>query len=438
MEIKFFNSKSLSSKFFLSLGLMLVPILAIGISAVLSLHRQHLILEDVVGEILNEKEPVTLLQDKINGAMIMLYRSGVEDGEAARREFEKSGLEINGIFSRIGYKPFAHEKERKSIQTVIVQWRLFEKLAADLFDSAGNLDSPELADRYQKLETVCHTILGELQLIQDMANREINQAEEEVNRVERTAILTMLVTLAAGLAIVVRVGMLLGRSVLQPMGRLGEGAEQLASGHLHYRLPIDRQDEFGALMGTFNQMAAALQEGQHALKNMAISDSLTALNNHREFFRLLQEEVDRSCRYEHAVSLLMIDLDKFKDINDKKGHLAGDQVLRQVAKIIRQQIRKSDHAGRYGGDEFAVVLPETDQAEAFDFAERLQKTVAAGPVLLETGEELPIALSIGVASFPEDASTSMQLVAASDQALYRAKEDPLQRVCCPRPSKGAG
>ncbi len=95
------------------------------------------------------------------------------------------------------------------------------------------------------------------------------------------------------------------------------GARELTSGNLDYRLQVDREDEFGALMKTFNAMASALQKSQEALKDLAIHDPLTGLYNHREFFLLLQDEVDRSCRYAHPVSLLMLDLDKFKQINDK-------------------------------------------------------------------------------------------------------------------------
>jgi diguanylate cyclase (GGDEF)-like protein len=129
------------------------------------------------------------------------------------------------------------------------------------------------------------------------------------------------------------------------------------------------------------------------------------------------------------LTLLMIDVDYFKRYNDTYGHQQGDELLRQIAEILRQNIRQSDIAGRYGGEEFAVILPETDKESAAVLAQRLCEVVARTPFPgYPGGPPVRCTVSIGVASYPEDALTVSDLIAAADTALYRAKRFGKNRV----------
>lgn len=162
---------------------------------------------------------------------------------------------------------------------------------------------------------------------------------------------------------------------------------------------------------------------------MAVRDGLTGLLNHRRLHERLQEELSRSLRYHHPLTLLMIDVDYFKRYNDTYGHQQGDELLRQLAEILRQNIRQSDIAGRYGGEEFAVILPETDKESAVVLAQRLCEVVARTPFPgYPGGPPVRCTVSIGVASYPEDALTVSDLIAAADTALYRAKRFGKNRV----------
>ena len=158
------------------------------------------------------------------------------------------------------------------------------------------------------------------------------------------------------------------------------------------------------------------------LRSLAYRDSLTGLYNHRYFQEQLVHEVERAQRYGHQLSVLMLDVDRFKQVNDTYGHLMGDTLLSYVAQLISAKVRSSDMAARYGGDEFAVILPETGQETAIAVAEKLRKAVSAGRhwqgALLGN---LGVGICFGVASFPDDGRTADDLLVCADRRLYGAK-----------------
>jgi diguanylate cyclase (GGDEF)-like protein len=163
------------------------------------------------------------------------------------------------------------------------------------------------------------------------------------------------------------------------------------------------------------------------LERDATTDSLTGLANRRSFRHTLANEVDRAERYGHRLSLLLLDIDHFKTVNDSFGHAAGDQALRRVGKVILAQIRRIDFPARCGGEEFAVIMPHTEKGFASGVAERLRHAFEVAR-LLEHDRERRVTVSIGVASFPEDASDMDTLIEAADNALYRAKGAGRNRV----------
>jgi diguanylate cyclase (GGDEF)-like protein len=159
------------------------------------------------------------------------------------------------------------------------------------------------------------------------------------------------------------------------------------------------------------------------------TDPLTGLFNLRQFWEDLHRELERARRYNHFCSLAMLDIDWFKQFNDRHGHLQGDEVLKQAAVIFREQIRNSDIAARYGGEEFVVIMPETGKELALLVGEKLRAAFAehAFP-LADSQPDERLTISIGIATFPRDAATSRELVEMADRALYRAKEGGRNRI----------
>src|SRR6266540_3744348 len=197
----------------------------------------------------------------------------------------------------------------------------------------------------------------------------------------------------------------------------------------------DQSRELALWLGS--QAAVALENVRlHRLvERQASTDGLTDLANRRHFEEALAAEISRAERFGGALALVLADLDDFKQVNDRYGHQAGDDVLRAFADVLRDTVRDIDVAARYGGEEFAVLLPQTDLEGAERLAERLREAMEARRLTLHPGASFSVTSSFGVASFPE-APTPAALFAAADEALYRAKSAGKNCVVC-APSDGA-
>lgn len=205
----------------------------------------------------------------------------------------------------------------------------------------------------------------------------------------------------------------------------------------------DTQDEIGTLAKQFfemrdiitkqmeqlNESNLKVLDANQRLQEMSIRDGLTTLFNRRHFDGRLEEEAQRARRYARKFALEMIDIDHFKRVNDTYGHTCGDEILKQIAQIMKENTRETDVICRYGGEEFSILLIETDEESAYDHAERLRETVAASPF---TNGQDPLSekvtISVGVAFFPQDGGDPQRLVESADGALYAAKRGGRNQV----------
>lgn len=167
-----------------------------------------------------------------------------------------------------------------------------------------------------------------------------------------------------------------------------------------------------------------VEEATRELQDQTVKDYLTGLNNYRFFINSLTTEISRSVRYNRSLSLVMLDLDFFKRYNDALGHLAGNQALRTVAHIIRSQVRENDMVVRYGGEEFAIILPETTKKEAVPIVTRIQASLRERnfSYRLSNDTKALLTISAGIADYPSDADELDSLVRKADDALYKAKQ----------------
>jgi diguanylate cyclase (GGDEF)-like protein len=201
-------------------------------------------------------------------------------------------------------------------------------------------------------------------------------------------------------------------------------------------LYMTERHEYGSdeiqLLSTFASQAAVAIENARLFeetRQLSITDPLTGLANHRQFYQQLAREIRRAQRYQRPLTLLMLDLDHFKAFNDRHGHLAGDQALRETADVLRHNARSVDILARYGGEEFAIILPETDLERAAHQAERIRSAVANHVFRFqETRQDYQVTVSIGVATITPATRKTEDLVHYADQALYRAKAGGRNRL----------
>jgi diguanylate cyclase (GGDEF)-like protein len=188
--------------------------------------------------------------------------------------------------------------------------------------------------------------------------------------------------------------------------------------------------EIFSLLAHFISVAFSNSILYQKMEQISITDGLTGLYNYRYFKRRLEDEILRARRYNHSLSLILFDVDHFKNYNDTLGHPAGDVALKAIAHLLRSTIRKSDIPFRYGGEEFGVILPEAGPQNAVNFAKRLREIIAAYPFRREDVQpEGKLTISLGVSSFPETADSSQLLIKKADAALYNAKHQGRNRVC---------
>jgi len=224
----------------------------------------------------------------------------------------------------------------------------------------------------------------------------------------------------------------LAQSFTRPLQRLAQAVSEISKGNYSVQLPLNRRDELGDLAHSFNAMAVNLKDNFEKVSDMANRDGLTGLYNARFFHEALERELDRVKRSGRPLSLIIFDADRFKKINDRHGHPAGDQILQHASRIARSVLRGYDVLARYGGEEFIAMLSDTTGPQAALLAERIRKIVEQRPHITEDGEAIKATVSLGVATAraPYD---KKELISHADQALYRAKETGRNRVVVFRP-----
>ncbi|MBI3811962.1 MAG: diguanylate cyclase, partial [Nitrospirae bacterium] len=253
-----------------------------------------------------------------------------------------------------------------------------------------------------------------------------------------------------GLLILVALAVLVIRTIVRPILLLRGQAHEIIQGI--QALPVDRGkmiaplalpkmnihtgDEIEDLAEAFSEMAGTLEstrrlltETTRRLEEMAITDDLTGLYNRRYVMEELKAEFSRSMRFGLPLSCMVIDLDLFKEVNDRYGHLAGDAVLRQISDLFHNHFREPDILARIGGEEFLAILPQTDVQGALVKAEWLRDQVERQAFTVDSGKTIRMTISIGVAAYPDERIHNMDhLFKVADDALYRNKETGRNRV----------
>ena len=267
--------------------------------------------------------------------------------------------------------------------------------------------------------------------------------------IKQSLLLTITIMVLIGLGL----NLALARQMTTPLRTLTTVSREMANGNTKIRVDVESTDEIGQLGEAFNYMSTAiaareaelhklteslektvqirtkeLQKRNQELVQMAISDRLTKINNRRNFFALAEKEYQRAQRYKHPLSLVLIDIDHFKKVNDTYGHQVGDDVLAKTAFFLERNIRSVDIVARYGGEEFIILMPEISCQHANLIAERLRQCIAETP-MAEEHHKVMITISSGISCLDNKDELSFDtLLYRADQALYRSKDEGRNRT----------
>lgn len=421
-------SFSLRTRFALGLGSVLLPFLAAAaVGQFYLLPRLIEPTEEIVRELTEEMEPVRRLQMLLLQAAMPVNDYLIHGDAAERRRFAQLRQRVERAFKEASPEQYALEEERALIRAARAEWLQALSLGEQMLRLPDPVGKPAAARDMERFDAHLDQAVSALDEAHDYFRQMLERNREQAGAARTRAMWVTFTAFLMAAAASLYAGVALARSVTDPVNSLREGAARLAEGKLSHRVAIHRNDELGELAEAFNTMAGRIEADQAALEAFATRDGLTGLYNHRAFYKLLGDELARAQRFERPVSLLLLDIDYFKRVNDTHGHLAGDAVLRGLSELLGRETRAVDRVCRYGGEEIVVILPETGLDAAARFAERLRAAVEAWP-FDANAILIRLTVSIGVASWPLHADNAQALISAADTAMYAAKQGGRNRV----------
>ena len=302
-------------------------------------------------------------------------------------------------------------------------------------------DLPESLRGWQDLlmdtDQVLDDIKADIGAFLDINRSQLEANERVLGRFYAESFRIAVAVLIVSLVLAVTISAFIISTVIRPIRRLIAWLEDYRSRPGESLSPLEplRADEIGYLTETFNDLVQELVHEKDELRRQTITDELTGLYNYRYFQLHLQRELSSMERHGRRLALAIVDIDHFKHYNDANGHQLGNIVLKDVADILKSHVRDSDFAGRYGGEEFVLVFPETDAPEAQRLCERIRRAVESAD--FPRGHDQPLGrltVSVGLAFYPDSAATIKLLVEKADRALYQAKANGRNCVVSDRPS----
>ncbi|NDV01942.1 diguanylate cyclase domain-containing protein [Pseudoroseicyclus tamaricis] len=419
-----FRSLSLRTWLIVGMGVALLPIFIVGALTFATYHSQ---IAQPFREVLNTQHRILLPLERLQGEMWGLsaaVNDFAETGEEAYRStFEATERQIATHLAQLELAAGSSPAFRPILDAALQDWALLVQVAAEVAPGTASSADPALL----RFESLVAETGRALEALSETLRQQSEQSHAEALAAMRRLEIIAAVAVALTLLFTFLAIQIIDRALINSTDELVAGAMSITAGDRERQIDVQVPPELAAVASAFNKMTKQILEQERALSLAASTDSLTGLRNRRAFDRELAACLDIAEQSGQPGALLMIDVDNFKEFNDAHGHLAGDAALRQIGEALTGAAREGDLTFRYGGEEFAILVPNITPADALAAAERARAAVERQGVSLPTGEEQRMSVSIGVVTFGGHAR-GQEVVGRADVALYKAKAAGRNRV----------
>jgi diguanylate cyclase (GGDEF)-like protein len=421
--------KAKSLRFWISLSMMIAitPLVVSAVAGyVLLNHGVIASFQDIADRQRIQINPTQRLRLLIWDALVPVDEFVEEGNQIHQAAYRSLRAQIEAAFARLDEAMKSEPAARTLVQRARDEWTAADRYANGLISVPAQPDDATAAENADRFHGEIAAASDKLAAVYDQLNRDIEDDHDvAILFYERSLWLTGIAGAVSLLMIIFGV-LTIGRIIAVSIDRLVDGAARFAEGDRDHRIEVQVPSELRKVAEEFNHMIGRIHDSEAALAELARRDALTGLSNRRAFDDALQGMWARIQRLGEHGALLAIDIDQFKRVNDTHGHAAGDEVLRAVAHNLMNIVRPLDKVFRLGGEEFAVLLPNTNDVSAREVAERLRQSIAANPIQYKSAE-ISVTVSVGIASTLDTVEQS-GFVELADAALYRAKVEGRNRV----------
>lgn len=413
--------QSLRSRIIISVLVMVLPAALLMFSAYNSIHGSNDSLSQIVDSPLDELLKIQKVQSKILKTELPFHLY-LNRGESADREaFIRLSVDIDLLLENIAKQGGLSEQDLSIINLAQNEWHEAKTLGESLLTTTNIPPANVLTakvDQFGRHLERCASLLDEVNLSALEKIKHLRFAAQE-NEWKSIAMLSLVFGL--GLLLAILAALSLGQSVIKPIKRLEKTVSLFGKGETSARISLESNNELDGLASAFNSMAERFEHIKNELDYLSVHDNLTGLYDRTKLQEEVSSEIIRAKRYDRSFSLLLMNIDNFKEVNRVYGRLVGDSVLCSVANKITTTVRPTDISSRYGGDEFAVILSETDSKGAAETTQRLIEAIEDNPINIGDGKLLDISVTIVTATYPADADTDIGLFSITDNSLLNSK-----------------
>ena len=341
-------------------------------------------------------------------------------GESADRDaFIKLSVEIDILFDTVSKIENLNKNDIDLLQSAQKQWQQAKNLGESLLTTTNIPPNHILIEKVDQFGRHLERSASLLDEISELSLENIKDIRFAAQDNEWKNIGVLSITFALGVLLALLTAMSLGQSFINPIKKVEQSITRLRRGDNNVRLNLENSSELEQISLEFNLLAERYEQIKDELDYLSTQDSLTGLFDRAKLNQEVKQEIERAKRYDKTFSLLLIDINHFSEVNQTYGRLVGDSVLCSVANTLRNTIRPTDIAARYGGDKFAIILSETDVPGSLETTQRIFEAIENEPLNIGDGKMLRVSISIGAATYPTNVGSDVALFSLAEQTLNR-------------------